>query len=346
MSYEEGLSGLLPDDGWRVVCEDCVRGLRGVPDECVHSVVTSPPYFMMRDYGTSEQIGHVRDMRQYLDRLSEVFAEVRRVMRRDAVLWLNLSDSYAKNRRNGAGVKAKELIGVPWRVAFRLQEDGFYLRSDVVWEKLNCKPESVRDRVTRSHEYVFMLTKSPSYFYDKHAILEPYTFGPLKGNGGAGRNKRSVWSIPTTAFRGEHHAPMPLALAETCILASTSGRGCCPACGDPWERMLERSKEPEVHSWGKQRKILKIDRLGKTSSILTGRIYPQKSVGWRPTCGCSAGSVSCLVLDPFCGSGTTGVSAVNLHRRFLGIDNNEVYCRLARQRIKGSERPKGAFEPD
>jgi site-specific DNA-methyltransferase (adenine-specific) len=196
-------------------------------------VVTSPPYWGLRDYGIEGQIGLEPTLPQFLNRLVAIFAEVRRVLKPDGLLWLNIGDGYtsgnrgyrAPDRKNPAramtvrpdtpeGLKPKDLLGIPWRLAFALQEDGWYLRSDIVWHKPNAMPESVADRPTRAHEYLFMFSKSEHYYYDRKAVQE-------KGNHGRPRNCRSMWKIPTQAFPGAHFATFPPALVAPCILAST-----------------------------------------------------------------------------------------------------------------------------
>src|SRR3972149_8974337 len=276
-------------------------------DETVQCVVTSPPYWNLRDYGIDGQLGNEPTPEEYTANLVTVFREVWRVLRPDGVLFLNLGDSYAGsggvgNQRDDAnkgnmphfksqssaivtrkslrpdkadvctegthsvlGLKPKDLIGVPWRVAFALQADGWYLRSDIIWHKPNPMPESVRDRPTKSHEYLFLLSKSQRYYYDQEAVREPYINPDINATDSAicgfretppeegqhsalgkprktfyqniGRNRRTVWTIPTSPYSGAHFATFPPALVEPCILAGTSERGCCPTCGKPWERV-------------------------------------------------------------------------------------------------------------
>lgn len=295
-----------------IVVGDCLEVLRTLPDSSVHCCVTSPPYWGLRDYGCSGQMGLEQTPEAYVARMVDVFREVRRVLRDDGTLWLNLGDSYTStaqgtinapqpkgsrqhadqwaNRRPVTGLKPKDLVGIPWRVAFALQSDGWWLRQDIIWHKPNPMPESVRDRCTKSHEYIFLLAKSQRYYFDSDAAKEPAVtdignrnirFGGTKyGDSGdpkhatrsgdiyissGTRNKRSVWSITTKPFSGAHFATMPLDLAETCICI-----------------------------------------------------------------GCPPGGV---VLDPFFGSGTVGLAAVRNNRRYLGIDLNPVYCAIARKRI-------------
>ncbi len=196
--------------------------------------VTSPPYWGLRDYGIANQIGAEPDIRSYIANLLAVFREVRRVLADDGTLWLNLGDCYTSgdrkwrdsDKKNPAramhyrpatppGLKPKDLIGIPWRVAFALQDDGWYLRSDVIWHKPNCQPESVKDRPTRAHEYVFLFSKSEKYYYNHDAIKEN-----ANGNG-IQRNRRTVWSINTEAYPGAHFATFPSKLVEPCIMAGS-----------------------------------------------------------------------------------------------------------------------------
>lgn len=203
-------------------------------DETFQCCVTSPPYWGLRDYGIAGQIGAETKVEDYIADLVAVFREVRRVLRSDGTLWLNLGDSYTsggrtwrdadeKNPARGMsyraptpdGLKPKDLIGVPWRLAMALQADGWYLRADIIWHKPNCQPESVKDRPTRSHEYVFLLSKSEQYFYDHEAMKEPTT----TGNGA--RNRRTVWSINTEPYSGAHFAVFPPELVRLCVMGGT-----------------------------------------------------------------------------------------------------------------------------
>lgn len=212
---------------------DALTVLRRLPATSVQCVVTSPPYWGLRDYGIAEQIGLEASMHQFINRLVAIFTEVKRVLTEDGTLWLNIGDGYtsgnrgyrAPDKKNPAramgvrpetpeGLKPKDLLGIPWRLAFALQDDGWYLRSDIVWHKPNAQPESVKDRPARAHEYLFMLTRSERYFYDWAAVREPADHGGL-------RNRRSVWPVNTRAFAGAHFATFPTELIRPCILAST-----------------------------------------------------------------------------------------------------------------------------
>lgn len=373
--------------------------------------------------------------RCYVCRLREVFAEVRRVLRDDGVLFLNLGDSYAASGRGGGGgslqeedvgrkiggenqrrkalpgFKPKDLMGIPWRVAFALQQDGWYLRNDIVWAKDQCMPESVTDRCTRSHEFIFHFAKNKTYLYDAFAIREPVVEkGRSSGNkerliakegernrtndhlgssipwtdNGHGRNKRSVWTMNTDQFslelcsgcgrvynqvehrslteRGEkkvcrcgkadawvsHFAVFPEDLPAICILAGTSEKGCCPACGAPWARVLKReSVSPKDYNgkWSaadKQaasRRVLANVRGAREAGGPHDNPFPEPvSAGWEPGCKCGIEeTVPCVVLDPFLGSGTSALVALNAHRYFIGIELNPSFAALAEKRIEAEK---------
>ena len=454
----EKSGGGAASDLWMLghTCEQ----LDELDEETVHVAVTSPPYWGLRDYGVEPQewpevtfvpmaglppvtipaqrvaLGLELDPWAYVGHLVHVFRKVRRVLRRDGTLWLNLGDCYATgagkvgeapgggeqgarwrgdvgrhrdelrrdpgahrakrdperagrqgfvqasgkvgpgmgpmtqpNRLPIPGLKPKDLVGAPWRVAFALQADGWYLRSDVVWEKPNPMPESVQDRPTRAHEQVFLLAKDERYFYDIDAIREPHTMRPQRravppgrivrapgrapdngldafvreepgvdGNAG-GRNARTVWSIATRPFSEAHFATMPPELAERCVLAGSSERGACPSCGAPHERMVsEPEPTGEPGSGNNERKHgSDVDRPG--SNI--GRGVPwvpttTRTLGWRQGCDCPpAEPVPCLVLDPFGGAGTTALVARRAGRRFVHVELNPEYLAIAQRRLEG-----------
>ena len=226
---------------WEIKQGDAIEVLKTIPDQSINTCVTSPPYWGLRDYGIDGQVGIEETPEEYVAKMVEVFREVKRVLRNDGTLWLNLGDSYAGNcsqasnngragfgnprerlvNRKGEGLKPKDLVGIPWRVAFALQADGWYLRSDIIWHKPNPIPESVKDRPTKAHEYIFLLSKSPRYYYDYEAIKEPVTSKQL----GSTRNRRSVWTVPTRPFPEAHFATFPPELIEPCVLAG------CPIGG-------------------------------------------------------------------------------------------------------------------
>lgn len=218
----------------RIIVGDSLGVLRHFESGVFQCCVTSPPYWSLRDYEIAEQIGAENSLDDYISKLVSVFREVRRVLRDDGTFWLNIGDSYTsgnrtwrdadkKNRARGMsyrpptppGLKPKDLIGVPWRLAFALQSDGWFLRADIIWNKPNCQPESVKDRPTRSHEYVFLFSKAECYFYNHEAVRQPST------NGGQSRNLRTLWSINTEGFKGAHFAVFPPELVKTCLLAGS-----------------------------------------------------------------------------------------------------------------------------
>ncbi len=219
----------------KLIVGDARRVLATFPDEHFQCVVTSPPYWGLRDYGIEGQIGAETKVEDYIADLVALFREVRRTLRGDGTLWLNIGDSYtsggrtwrdtdAKNKGRAMdyraptpeGLKPKDLIGVPWKLAFALQADGWYLRTDIIWNKPNCQPESVKDRPTRSHEYVFLFSKSERYFYDWEAVKEP----ALDAKQGQ-KNRRTVWNINTEPYPGSHFAVYPRALARLCVQAGS-----------------------------------------------------------------------------------------------------------------------------
>ncbi|CAL7867263.1 Methyltransferase [Fusobacterium necrophorum subsp. funduliforme] len=306
-----------------IICGDALETLKKFPKESINCVITSPPYFRLRDYHQEGQIGREDTVEEYLEKLKKIFQEVKRVLKKDGTCWVVIGDSYAgtgggkkeymdpkySKGRNGQssskpkikGYKSKDLMGIPWRLALLLRENGWYLRSDIIWHKENAMPESCRDRPTRSYEHVFLLTKSSKYYYDFDALTEAMkevskkryvrgrkaenkylrgevgiriqkinearAYGHYKGdNVPQFRNRRDIWTINTASFRGNHYATFPPKLVEICMIA-----GC-----------------------------------------------PKKGV----------------LLDPFMGSGTVGLVAVRQDRKYIGIELNEEYCKLAEERIE------------
>ena len=287
---------------------DCTETLQKLDDKSINTCITSPPYWGLRDYGESDQLGLEDTPDEFVNNLVKVFREVKRVLRDDGTVWLNLGDSYSSGGRTtttnqslrgdkdygvtrpkpSKGIKPKDLIGIPWRVALALQQDGWYLRQDIIWHKPNPMPESVKDRCTKAHEYIFLLSKNQKYYFDNEAIKEDakYPQGPnspqniKKGVGKKGmdtrgglskigalpkKNKRSVWTVTTKPFKGAHFATFPMDLIEPCVLAG------CPKGG--------------------------------------------------------------TVLDPFGGSGTTGIVATNHNRNAILCELNQEYIEIAKDRI-------------
>lgn len=360
---------------------DVIDCLKSLPDESVHCCVTSPPYWGLRDYGIDGQLGLEETPDEYVANMVEVFREVKRVLRSDGTLWLNLGDSYASsakesgghnpkqdsNRGSRTGLKPKDLVGIPWRVALALQADGWWLRSDIIWSKTNPMPESVTDRPTCAHEYVFLLTKSERYFYDREAIKEDCVSGdPTSPRGSRGvintpnsglrkqdalgkntytgfndryrplakRNKRDVWTIPIQPFPDAHFAVFPEALVEPCILAGTSEKGCCPKCGAPWERITEKKTVPHPNRWSKTNDGKQTTMNGFTQGGNLGVAQVSSTIGWQPTCSCDTGEViPCTTLDPFGGSGTVAKVSRDFGRDSIYIDLNSEYVQMAMNRV-------------
>lgn len=314
----------------KIITGDAFEVLKTLPAESIDCIITSPPYWGLRDYGMEGQLGLEKTPEEYIAHMVEVFAEARRTLKKDGTFWLNVGDSYAHagnpgnqhlnelgKRYRGGGkkhsskamlrpkksmppnLKQKDLVGIPWMLAFALRADGWYLRQDIIWSKPNAMPESVLDRCTKSHEYIFLLSKSSSYHFDGVSIREPWVQRPndikrasedhagyhgkheagangnIKGqpvgDPESGRNKRSVWSVATIPFNEAHFATFPEKLIEPIVMA-----------------------------------------------------------------GCPRGGV---VLDPFMGAGTTGVVAKKLGRKYLGIELNPVYAKMAEDRLAGTTPP-------
>ena len=384
---------MTEDHRYTIIEGDCIEGMKTLPDGSVHTCVTSPPYWGLRDYGHDDQIGMEKTPEEFVENMVNVLREVKRVLRDDGTVWLNLGDSYWSNtlsrkdavesmwgnrpasdltdgrdnipkvnRRGGLGaapegIKPKDLVGIPWRVAFALQADGWYLRQDIIWHKPNPMPEAVTDRCTKAHEYIFLLSKNPRYYYDNEAIKETsvstlsqgkYDHRGMESYGVHGghhdrkddsapqlfsrkndgtRNKRSVWTVTTKPFRGAHFATFPKDLIEPCVLAGTSAHGCCSVCGAPWQRVIEKTGEF-------QRRWSTNNAEGSPYNNQGSMQNTYSTTGWEPTCKCADASVvPCTVLDPFTGSGTTCVVALNHGRRFIGTELNPEYIKIATDRI-------------
>ena len=361
-----------------------------LPDASVHCVVTSPPYWGLRDYGLESGIGLEPTLGEWVANVVAVMREVRRVLRDDGTCWLNLGDAYSANRgyqvtdnkhvgvgntmgmtAESSGLAPKNLMGQPWRVAFALQDDGWILRSAIVWHKPNPMPESVTDRPTNAYEQVFLLAKQGRYFYDAEAMREAQSEGTHerfgegkaprvsgKKQGGSsrhnpswemstpdmilpnGRNARNVWSIPTQGRPDAHFATFPDELPRRCILAGTSERGVCADCGAPWVRQTSKAfiqgtnkKPTESYHTEHADKQNRGTNFNKDGLTGGGAHNEITTLGWQPTCGCNAATVPATVLDPFAGSGTTLAVAQALGRHSVGLDLNAEYLEIAAKRI-------------
>ncbi len=395
--------------------------LRELPDESVHCVVTSPPYWALRDYDVPATawpevtysplpgfeltvppaacaLGLEDSPEAFVGHLVHVFREVQRVLRPDGTVWLNIGDSYAsktrgsdegwdksrltnpatvqkrqaaslrrtgeRHRGKSSGLKPKDLVGVPWLLAFALRSDGWWLRAENVWAKQNPMPESITDRPARAHEQVFLLSKRERCFYDYVAVREtasgtakargtglnpkalehPDASAGVKQNADwaaahaqltARRNLRSVWQIASQPYTGAHFAVFPPDLVKPCILAGTSAHGCCTACGSPWQpvnekRSLARHELPYDHPEYRPHRYV-----GKHDDVNGGgqRYLDVATVDWKPGCDCGADVGPCVVLDPFMGSGTTALVARKHGRRAIGIELSPTSARLAADRL-------------
>jgi DNA modification methylase len=262
-------------------------------------------------------------------------------------------------------LKAKDLCMIPFRLALALQADGWWLRSDIIWAKPNPMPEPCTDRPTRSHEYIFLLTKSAKYFWDQAAVRENNSQGAIKRFGknpsisvnnrkyegiqslaalgsktpvwfSNGRNLRSVWTITTQPFPGAHFATFPTKIVEICIKAGTSEKGCCPQCGAPWERVIEKTGGSIGKDWNTHNRGEADLKIGATKNIKnTDSTYRVETLGWRPTCSCQAGEpTSCTILDPFSGSGTTLLVAAKMGCQAIGCELSADYVEMSRQRLQ------------
>jgi DNA modification methylase len=325
---------------WRVLEGDCREVLATLPAESVQTCVTSPPYWGLRDYGHEGQLGLEATPEEYVARMVEVFREVRRVLRPDGTLWLNLGDSYAGNGGGGGtqsaslpksddrlcaerrvqllgGLKPKDLVGIPWRVAFALQADGWWLRSDIVWAKPNPMPESVTDRPTKAHEYVFLFAKSERYLYDADAIREPLVKGAAgsefhtgkTGEHQLGRASAKPRRSGNTErkFRGEYGG----------VEGSRSHQG----FGVPWE---------DDGSGRNRRSVWSI-----STKPFSGAHFAVMPWDLAEPCVLAGSRHGDTVLDPFAGSGTVGMVARRHGRSFVGVELNPTYAQMARDRIVG-----------
>jgi DNA modification methylase len=435
----------------RIIQGDVRKALASLPDESVHCVVTSPPYYGLRDYKTEPRVwagqhgcahewsneriistgnapskksklnggkgpqpgekyqyenagtastgtfcqycnawrGHLGlepTLDLYIEHIVEIFREIRRVLRDDGTFWLNIGDSYASGGGTGAqgkrgqrfdrrhtqewlgvnrrwdddGIKPKDLLGIPWMLAFALRADGWYLRSEIIWHKRSPMPESVTDRPTNAQEKIFLLTKAERYFYDAEAIKEEAAAGAdlgfLRGNAWVGdervenshhagsgmRNMRNVWTFASEPLSEGHYAAFPTELPRRCILAGTSAHGVCADCGSPCERVVEKHLEPGA----KAAKTFVIDERDAAADAKDqgsnrqkdghkpGWRRADKTIGWHPTCDCNAGNPAPpTILDPFLGSGTSALVAAQLGCNAIGIELSPEYVAMAQKAI-------------
>lgn len=370
----------------KILVGDALAVLKTLPSESVNCCITSPPYYGLRNYGVDGQIGLETTPEKYIAKLVEVFREVRRVLRSDGILWANIGDSYAsgkgtchnpggntssfnvhlkeanvhpldrgnKSTLAAIGLKPKDLIGIPWMLAFALRADGWYLRSDIIWAKSNCMPESVLDRPTRSHEYIFLLSKSSKYYYDHEAIKEPAIYD-VDGTGTASRKARASTehkAMPTAQKAGIRPAGFKDATAANGKHGSTLSGGMHGShfLGDAIPEKERREDKQRGHSrrhagfndrWDAMTKEEQCVGMRNKRDVWTAptsayteahfATFNPKLIEPCVLAGCPEGGT---VLDPFFGAGTTGLVADRLNRNCIGIELNPAYADLARNRIK------------
>jgi DNA modification methylase len=292
------------------------------PDNCIDCCITSPPYWSLRDYEIEGQLGLEKTPEEYVSKMVDVFREVKRVLKKEATLWLNLGDSYTAGG-NGGGLKPKDLCGIPWRVAFALQSGGWYLRSDIIWSKPNPMPESVTDRPTRAHEYIFLLTKSKKYFYNAEAIKEPSIyFDDYRKN----RVKENHKSAPTAERNGIRPVYKDARSYDGKHSDKQRGHGRRHAgFNDRWDFM---NKKEQCFAMRNKRDVwIVATKPFKEAHFAT---FPTKLIEPCVLAGCPEGGI---ILDPFMGSGTTGNVARKFDRNYVGIELNPQYIKIAEKRI-------------
>lgn len=310
-----------------ILLGDALEQLRTLEDESAHTCITSPPYYNLRDYGTVGQIGAENTPEEYINNLVVVFREVRRVLRQDGTLWLNIGDSYATktgryapnlsarnicgkpSRGTPKGYKHKDMIGIPWMLAFALREDGWYLRQDIIWQKPNAMPESVKDRCTKSHEYIFLLAKSDRYYFDHASIREPRN--SCKNDAVAG--SKGAFGTRQSRLRGsgniqKKHRPTP-GRKHMGGNISYGGENPMRSRRDVWTVATKGCKGEHF------------------------AVFPEQLIEPCVLAGCPEGGT---VLDPFTGSGTTGIVSKRLRRNFVGIEINASYWKMAQERISAT----------
>lgn len=368
---------------WHVILGDVMDGLKTLPEGCVHTVCTSPPYYGLRSYlkkghpDKKKEIGLEETPAEYISRMVEVFREVRRVLHSTGVMWVNIGDSYAGGKtgngsygdpsstlNNGGkrtktgekmgnkqravilGYQSGDLLGIPHRLSQAMQADGWILRADVVWVKQAAMPESVRgwrweqcrtkiEEVTKVRDtYSRILQDEDEQFAVQHDHETP--------SNPAGANLRDWWLLKQKSLDEGHYAAFPPSLPAMCIKAGTSQRGICSKCGMPWARVLEpdeKTKEIQAKARNGQdwtaRAWDNIDKMRTKHGDKEHDGYNRYiTLGWRPTCSCNAKTIPALILDPFTGSGTTGIVANKIGRRFIGIELSEEYVEIARRRLR------------
>ena len=395
----------------KIYNESCEETMKRMDDNSIDCCICSPPYWGLRDYGVDGQLGLEKTPEEYVQKMVQIFKEVRRVLKKEGTLWLNLGDNYVSTAPNTMGVpiskkgifsgisnkkaeasktyrpktpkglKPKDMVGIPWRVAFALQADGWWLRSDIIeevefycpcgcghimeeriwrysqdreiiWKKPNPMPESVTDRPTKAHEYLFLMSKNQKYYYDADAIAEKTFGGDRRGpdrkrfptniiNGirsgfhWENRNKRTVWTIPTQPYPGAHFATYPEKLIEPCVLAGCP-KEVCSKCG----KAVERIVESYIEGIPRNEKGLYAKMNGKDGTchyLSKTNIHgtkTNKTIGFKPSCNCNAEFVPGVAYDPFGGAMTTALVALRAERNFICSEISPEYCEIGEKRIR------------
>ena len=365
----------------KILQGNCIDKIKELEDNSIDCVVSSPPYFGLRDYGTDEQFGLEKTYQDYLSNTVKVFETFKPKLKDTATIWWNVGDSYLSGKRTTTtnqslrgnkdygvtrtpvqqGIKEKDLLMIPNRVAIALQDAGWYIRSEIIWHKPNPMPESVRDRPTSCHEKIWLITKSKKYYYDADAIREPLASssltrlnqlnlknqkGSTRGNGGMKlngnmkpvisgnkRNKRNVWTITTKPFKDAHFATFPKDLIEPCIKAGCPEK-VCVKCGTPYVRNLKIIFTPERKTRDNMVNVIPgRDKPTRMNSKNMESLI-KKDLGFKKDCNCKTDEFkSGVVLDPFGGSGTTGIVAALNNRNAILIELNKEYIDIANKRI-------------
>lgn len=337
----------------------------------VNCIVTSPPYWKLRSYLPDDhelkdqEFGQEKQLDDYIAKTVELFKGMRDILADDGTIWLNLGDTYANS--STPDFKAKDLCMVPFRVAIALQEDGWYVRRDIVWNKPSCMPDASEDRPGSSHEFVFLISKKANYYYDNEAVKVAISKAYAKDKRPAGvlrqkmydnskyvkygyvekiekdlsgvrddtRNLRDVWHINTTAFTDAHFAVMPPDLAELCILAGTSEKGHCPSCGAGWRRILKTNDGDTIKAnISLKRANTPGSKTSATSVFRTGKISVKHTAGWEASCDCGRDPIPALVFDPFGGALTTALVAWENKRSALVCELYSEFIRMGKERLK------------
>ena len=299
----------------KIITGNAIEVLKELPDCSADCCITSPPYLGLRDYGVSGQLGLENSVEAYINRLTDIFREVRRVLKNDGTLWLNVGDSYVSSNSEYSNCKRKDLIGVPWLLAFALRNDGWYLRQDIIWEKPNAMPESVKDRCTKSHEYIFLFSKQSKYYFDYEVIKEPAVgFNNIvpAGSKGTLRPNSRLRKGNSRTFRGGG--------------VYTKGQ----SFNNSAEIMRESHGNNEnMTGLRNKRSVWTVATQGyKEAHFAT---FPEKLIEPCVLAGSRDGGI---ILDPFIGSGTTAVVAKKHNRGFIGIELNPDYAEMARRRLE------------